>query len=138
MINSPTLLLPQWHALLEQDAPCAFHGRSLPRDVSTRWNSTYDHLVAFLQLQVYVDKFASVREHGLREFELTEEEWDCLRQLVRVLQVRCMFLHSFNADESTTDIKRGHGILLVVHTAGLFSRSSNGHHRPRLYDGFDG
>src|SRR6266540_1530718 len=107
VINSPTLLLPQWHALLEQDAPCAFHGRSLPRDVSTRWNSTYDHLVAFLQLQVYVDKFASVREHGLREFELTEEEWDCLRQLVRVLQVCCMFLHLYLMLMSLQILKEG-------------------------------
>lgn len=83
------------HSLLEREAPGAFHGRSLPRDVSTRWNSTYDHLVAFLQLQVYVDKFTGIREHGLREFELMKEEWDCLRQLVKVLQVCWMSLHLY-------------------------------------------
>jgi hypothetical protein len=95
IINSPTLLLPQWYAHLERDAPSQFHGRSLPRDVSTRWNSTFSHLAAFLDLQGYIDKFTAVREHGLREFELTREEWDCVKQLVKVLQVRCMFLHAY-------------------------------------------
>jgi hypothetical protein len=82
--------LPQWRALLESDAPIEFHGRSLPRDVSTRWNSTYDHLAAFVQLQQYVDKFTGIREHGLREFELTRAEWECVEQLVKVLQVSGM------------------------------------------------
>lgn len=91
IINSPTLLLPQWHALLEREAPSQFHGRSLPRDVSTRWNSTFDHLAAFVQLQDYIDKFTGIREHGLREFELTREEWDCVGQLVKLLQV-CFIL----------------------------------------------
>lgn len=43
----------------------------------------------------------------------------------------------FNADKST-DIEGGDGILLVIHTARLFRRSCDGHHRPRVYDGFDG
>ena len=85
IINSPTLLLPQWHTLLEHEAPAKLHGRMLPRDVSTRWNSTFDHLAAFVELEEYVDKFAGVREHGLRQFELTREEWKCMKQLVKVL-----------------------------------------------------
>ena len=87
IINSPTLLLPQWHALLQRDAPARFHERTLPRYVSTRWNSTFDHLAAFIDLQTYVDEFTSVRDHGLREFELNGEEWECITQLVKVLQV---------------------------------------------------
>ena len=87
MINSPTLLLPQWHAHLEREAPTELHGRILPRDVSTRWNSTFDHLATFVELAEYVDTFTGIREHGLRQFELTSEEWDCLKQLVKVLQV---------------------------------------------------
>lgn len=97
MINSPTLLLPQWHALLEREAPADLHGRTLPRDVSTRWNSTFDHLAAFLELQVYVETFTGIRENGLREFELTSEEWDCLKQLVKVLQVRHLLLTHIKA-----------------------------------------
>jgi hypothetical protein len=90
VINSPTLLLPQWHALLEREAPARFHGRSLPRDVSTRWNSTFNHLAAFVELGDYIDTFTGIREHGLRQFELTKEEWGCVKQLVKVLQVNPM------------------------------------------------
>jgi len=82
--------VPQWHALLEREAPPRFHGRSLPCDVSTHWNSTYDHLAAFIQLEEYIDKFTGIREHGLRDFELTKVEWDCVKHLVKVLQVSCI------------------------------------------------
>ena len=98
MINSPTLLLLQWHALLEREAPADLHGRTLPRDVSTRWNSTFDHLTAFIQLEVYVDTFTGIRENGLRQFELTSEEWECLKQLVKVLQVCHLLLTHIKAN----------------------------------------
>ena len=87
VINSPTLLLPQWLALLEREALPKFHGRSLPRDVSTRWSSTFNHLAAFVELESYIDTFTGIREHGLRQFELTKDEWACVKQLVKVLQV---------------------------------------------------
>jgi len=75
---------------LEREAPPQFHGRSLPRDVSTHWNLTYDHLAAFIQLEEYIDKFTGIREHGLRDFKLTKVEWDCVKHLVKVLQVSCI------------------------------------------------
>ncbi len=87
VINSPTLLLPQWHALLEREALVKFHGRSIPRDVLTRWNSMFNHLATFVELEDYIDTFTGIREHGLRQFELTKEEWGCVKQLVKVLQV---------------------------------------------------
>jgi hypothetical protein len=93
VINSPTLLLPQWHSRLERDAPTALHGRILPRDVSTHWNSTFDHLSAFVELEEYIDAFTGNREHGLRQFELTSEKWKCVKQLVKVLQV-CSYIPS--------------------------------------------
>ena len=94
VINSPTLLLPQWHALLEREAPAKFHGRSIPRDVSTRWNSTFNHLAAFVELEDHIDTFTGIREHGLRQFELTKEEWACIKQLVKVLQVSSLLFFS--------------------------------------------
>ncbi|KAE9393959.1 hypothetical protein BT96DRAFT_772319, partial [Gymnopus androsaceus JB14] len=41
IINSPTLLLPRWH---EITAGTSYKNRTLPRDVATCWNSTYDML----------------------------------------------------------------------------------------------
>jgi len=84
IINSPTLLLLEWLALLECEALTPLHGHMIPRDVSTWWNSTYDHLAAVFELRDYIDRFTSIREHGLREFELTGEEWECVKQLVKV------------------------------------------------------
>jgi len=49
----------------------------LPHDISTWWNSTYDHLAVVVELCNYIDQFTCVREHGLREFELTRQEWEC-------------------------------------------------------------
>jgi len=41
VIHSTTIILPVWHAILEQlDLP----DRIMPHDVSTRWNSTFDML----------------------------------------------------------------------------------------------
>ncbi|KAE9388324.1 hypothetical protein BT96DRAFT_784989, partial [Gymnopus androsaceus JB14] len=54
IINSPTLLLPRWRTIT---ASTPFENRTLPRDVSTRWNSTYDMLKAFSELKELVIKF---------------------------------------------------------------------------------
>ncbi|KAJ3765130.1 hypothetical protein FB446DRAFT_622898, partial [Lentinula raphanica] len=48
IINSPTGLLPKWR---EHLIDTEFEGLVLPRDVSTRWNSTYDMLAAFLTMK---------------------------------------------------------------------------------------
>ena len=68
--------------------------------MSTRWNSTFDHLATFIELEPYVDKFTGIRDHNLRDFELTREEWGCVKQLVKVLQawiqlISCIFEADF-------------------------------------------
>jgi hypothetical protein len=56
--------------------------------------------VVFVELQDYVDKFTGIREHGLRQFELTREEWDGVKQLVKVLQVSaCYFTNIYEAND---------------------------------------
>ncbi|KAF8871806.1 hypothetical protein CPB85DRAFT_1238323, partial [Mucidula mucida] len=42
IINSSTILLPRWKAIV---AELQLDAKILPRDVSTRWNSTYDMLM---------------------------------------------------------------------------------------------
>ncbi|KAJ3964134.1 hypothetical protein EV361DRAFT_764843, partial [Lentinula raphanica] len=54
IINSSTLLLPKWR---EHLVGTKFEGRVLPRDVATRWNSTYDMMAAFLDMKDPVTEF---------------------------------------------------------------------------------
>lgn len=82
-----------WFKLLDK------HGigeRMLPRDVSTRWNSTHDMLKVFLEMKEYINEFTAERENGLRDYELDLTEWEMLTQLVSVLTVRGSFSHAFN------------------------------------------
>ena len=46
--NSPTILLPQWFLTLQD---LALSERIMPRDVTTRWNSTFDMLDFAIEYQ---------------------------------------------------------------------------------------
>jgi hypothetical protein len=85
IINSSTLLLPSWKALLRE---LEIAEKMLPRDVSTRWNSTYDMLEAALKLKPAVTKFTERAGNGVRDYELDDAEWEILEQLRDVLKVR--------------------------------------------------
>lgn len=63
----------------------------LPRDVKTRWNSTYRLLTTALDYREAVDTITGDRRLGLRELELSEEEWTVLTQLRDVLKVSGSF-----------------------------------------------
>ncbi|KAE9384083.1 hypothetical protein BT96DRAFT_755232, partial [Gymnopus androsaceus JB14] len=54
IINSTTVLLPQWR---EHVANTAFKDRVLPCNVATWWNSTYNMLAAFLEMKEPVSQF---------------------------------------------------------------------------------
>ncbi|KAE9407459.1 hypothetical protein BT96DRAFT_809445, partial [Gymnopus androsaceus JB14] len=79
IINSPTLLLPRWR---EQVAGTQFKDRVLPRDVSTRWNSTYDMLSAFVEMKVVVIQFLDRASNGLADYTLSEGEWEAISDLI--------------------------------------------------------
>ncbi|KAF8961705.1 hypothetical protein BDZ97DRAFT_1610400, partial [Flammula alnicola] len=62
VINLTTLLLPAWKECV--------HGQNLseqliPRDVTTRWNSTYDMLTFVLEYRPVVEKFTAERKNEL-------------------------------------------------------------------------
>jgi hypothetical protein len=59
----------------------------MPRDVATRWNSTYDMLQFALDYQAGLEEITSDRDMKLRKYEMDEEEWELARQLCQVLKV---------------------------------------------------
>lgn len=48
----------------------------MPRDVSTRWNSTYDMLVFALEYRSAIESICGDKLMGLRKYEMTEGEWE--------------------------------------------------------------
>lgn len=95
--RSTTILLPRWKEILEELAATSASSQSnkkplsvriMPRDVSTRWNSTYEMLKFAYQYREAIDKITSDRAMKLREYELLENEWETVKQLRDSLKVR--------------------------------------------------
>ncbi len=95
IINSTTILLPAWYDVL---ASLKLPQRNMPRDVPTRWNSTYDMLRFALKYEKAIKNMTQARELGLRIYELSPEEWILAQQLADVLEV-CP-LHQINANSA--------------------------------------
>lgn len=88
IINSPTLLLPAWRKLT---AGTPFENRTLPRDVATRWNSTYNMLSVFLEMKDLVNQFLDSSSNGLTQYMLEDDEWEAVKDLVMALKVCIMY-----------------------------------------------
>ena len=70
----------------------------MPRDVSMRWNLTFDMLTFALQYRVAVDDIAGNKAANLRQYELSDEEWWIAEQLHNTLKVSicaCMLFTPF-------------------------------------------
>jgi len=70
----------------------------MPRDVSTRWNSTYDMLEFALKYAAALNAMTDDRDMKLRKFELSKREWSMAAELCKALQVRQSFPFSSYID----------------------------------------
>jgi hypothetical protein len=59
----------------------------MPRDVPTRWNSTFDMLEFAIRYRIAIDAMTAVRGYDLRKYELVSAEWDIATELRDVLKV---------------------------------------------------
>ena len=59
----------------------------MPRDVATRWNSTFDLLHFAMKYREAVDKMTSNRKNDLRKYEMDSNEWEMAKELHNVLGV---------------------------------------------------
>ncbi|KAF8421126.1 hypothetical protein L210DRAFT_3344234, partial [Boletus edulis BED1] len=84
LIHSTTKLLPAWRKILQV---MELTVTNMPRDVSTRWNSTLEMLAYGLKHCKAVNSVTQDHALGLRKFELDNKEWDLLEQLHDVLKI---------------------------------------------------
>jgi hypothetical protein len=75
---------PKWFLILKE---VGLKSRMMPRDVSTRWNSTYDMLSFAVKYRVALDIITGDREMKLRQYEMDDEEWHIAQQLCDVLDI---------------------------------------------------
>lgn len=59
----------------------------MPRDVATRWNSTFEMLEFATRYRVAIDAMTAVRHFDLRKYELVPAEWNIAIELQEVLKV---------------------------------------------------
>ena len=84
MVHSSTDLLPAWKKIL---AELKLKIRKMPRDVATRWNSTYLMLAFAVEYKEAINQMTLSRDKKLADCALNDEEWVLVQQLCDILKV---------------------------------------------------
>ena len=90
--NSTTIILPRWNEVIEQSTATSttkkkLSVRKMPRDVSTRWNSTYDMLKFAFAYSDPINTITADRSMKIRQYEIKDHEWTIVEQLRDCLKV---------------------------------------------------
>ena len=87
--NSSTVIRPRWREILTDlsSSNSRLSVCMMPRDVRTWWNSTYDMLKFSYTYRDAIDKLTSECTLKLRDYKLTEPEWEIVKQLQDSLRV---------------------------------------------------
>ena len=88
MKNSTTLVLLKWYATLRE---LNLDARMMPRDVSTRWNSTFDMINFAVNYQEAIDSITDNRDMKMRKLELDATEWVIATELRDTLKACILF-----------------------------------------------
>ena len=83
-IRQPSLS-PAWRRICRE---LGLKERLIPRDVVTRWNSTYDMMKFVLAYRAAIDKITADKGIKLRKYELDQDDWTIIEDLVNILEVR--------------------------------------------------
>lgn len=120
-MHSTTILLPAWKETLED---LEYRIKIMPRDVATRWNSTFDMLRFSVEYRKAIEEITSDRKNDLRQFELSEDEWSIVEELKGTLEVGCCgsmctrvvdMAQRVNTSHTLTDLEGCHRVLLTSH-----------------------
>jgi hypothetical protein len=83
IIHLTTLTLPAWK---EKCKETGLMPNLMPHDVITRWNSTYDMLSFALRYREPIDDITSDKSFKLRKYELDNDDWKIIEDLVSFLE----------------------------------------------------
>jgi len=90
IVWSTTITLPAWCRYCRQ---LRLKPRILPWDIVTRWNSTFYMLSFTLKYRIAINAMTADKALKLQEFELEDEEWLIVEDLVAVLKVTTVVYH---------------------------------------------
>jgi len=98
IIRSTTLALPAWKKVCRQ---LSLKPRLIPRNVVTRWNSTYDMLRFTLKYCEAVDEITTDKSLKLHKFELEDEDWMIVEDLAAILEQYKLATLYFSTDSAS-------------------------------------
>jgi hypothetical protein len=103
----------------------------MPRDVSTRWNSTFDMVDFAIDYQPAIDTITGNRDMKMRSLELDAAEWaiakelrDTLKACIRIFHLSSSFHLIFSSD-----IQARHPFLFAQYPEYQHRHSCDGSHR---------